>query len=56
VSIAFRIGQHAQKPRTGFPDDPAMPIKAPHRISASLVFQQDLGHELTFGEIGVMAL
>jgi hypothetical protein len=54
VSIAFRIGQHAQKPWTGFPDDPAMPIEAAESISASLVFAQDLGNELTFGEINVI--
>jgi hypothetical protein len=56
VSIAFRIGQHAQEPRTGSPDDPAMPIEAAERISPSLVFSQDLGHELTFGKLGVTRL
>jgi hypothetical protein len=56
VSIAFRIGQHAQEPWTGFPEDFAMPIQAPHGISASFVFSQDLGHELTSGQLGVTRL
>jgi hypothetical protein len=51
--IALRIAQHAQKPRAGFPGDPATPIEAPHGISASLVFPQDLGHELTSGQLGI---
>jgi len=56
ASITLCISQHAQEPRTGSPDDLTMPIKAPHRITASLVFSQDLRDELTFGEIGMMAL
>jgi hypothetical protein len=56
VSIAFRIGQHAQEPRTGFPGDPAPLVEAPHRISASFVFPQDLGRELTFGKLGISRL
>jgi len=33
-----------------------MAIKASHRISASLVFSQDLSHELTSGQLGVTRL
>jgi hypothetical protein len=33
-----------------------MPIEAAERISAPLVFSEDLGRELTFGEIGMMPL
>jgi hypothetical protein len=54
VSIAFRIGQHAQKPWTGFPEDFAMPIQAAESISPSFVLSQDLRDELTFGEIGMV--
>jgi hypothetical protein len=56
ASIAFRIGQHAQKPRTSFPDDPAILVEAPHGISASLVFSQDLRHQQTPGQLGVTRL
>jgi hypothetical protein len=33
-----------------------MLAEAPHRISASLIFPQDQGHELPFGEIGMISL
>jgi hypothetical protein len=56
ASIAFGIGQHVQESWAGFPDDPAPLVEAPHRISASFVFPQDLGHELVFGQLDVTRL
>ena len=29
-------------------------IEIPHGISTTFVFSQDLGHELTFGEVGMI--
>jgi hypothetical protein len=55
LSIAFCVGQHAQKSRAGFPDDFAMLIKAPHGISALLIFSQNLRDELASGQFAVLS-
>src|ERR1700730_4188768 len=53
-SIAFSVGQHRQEPRAGFPDDFAPLIEAAKGISATFVLLQDLGKQLTPGEVGMI--